>query len=326
MNKKYKNDKDKNKKIKRHKEEEELEDVWEEENEEEEEEENTKRKRKEKKYKNILEMFNEKKKIQIKNEIYNKKYSKKDYNENIEKNYYCHKGIIKRTIGTGKVKVKVYEDDEENNLFTEKVINKNNYQIKIKNNLINKIINNYKYKYNSYDDKNYQNNIINNHNFNYNSNNYITKKSNENNKNNDNNDNNKKETIVYNIDGQKFIIKVTYYYFIDKDKEEYINITFSSSFPSSNIMHWGIYKTSAPNVWALPPKSSYPNFTKEVNNKALETKFTSTQINGERTISILLPRKLDNNDNIIGIYFVIYDPIKNIWYNNFKKNFKIQFK
>jgi len=88
-------------------------------------------------------------------------------------------------------------------------------------------------------------------------------------------------------------------------------------------MHWGIFTSNSPKAWLLPPKAYYPKLTNE-NKNALETKFDVSKEKQERIISIILPKKI-NNEDISGIYFVIYDPIKNLWYNNFKRNFKIQF-
>ena len=85
-----------------------------------------------------------------------------------------------------------------------------------------------------------------------------------------------------------------------------------------------MYTSKSPTKWYLPPKSYYPQLTKRVDN-ALETEFYSTSENKERIISIKLPIKLNNKNDIDGIYFAVYDPIKNLWYNNFGNNFQIKF-
>ena len=90
-------------------------------------------------------------------------------------------------------------------------------------------------------------------------------------------------------------------------------------------MHWGIYKSSSPKDWCMPPKSCFPKLSKSIKDRALETKFCSSKNNNERTISITLPKKISYNEYIEGIYFAIYDPVKNIWYNNYRNNFNIQF-
>ena len=251
----------------------------------------------------------------------NRRTEKGKYDNHIEKNYLGNKGITKRTIGVGRLNVKVYENDEDDSWLedvvkkekkekreykkTEITQNKNTEDKYVKNNEIKNNNNNYNYNYSH---NNYNNqNINNNHNIN---NNYNSEGKNSN---------------IFNIDGRNFLIKASYQYSNSSEDGEIINVKFSTTSPGSKIVHWGLYKSISPKIWILPPKSSYPNFTKEVNNKALETKFPNSQVNGQREISVILPRKLDGG-YIGGIYFAIYDPIKNLWYNNFKKNFNLVFK
>ena len=251
----------------------------------------------------------------------NRSTEKGKYDKHIEKNYLGHKGITKRTIGVGRLNVKVYENDEDDSWLndvvkkekkekreykkTEITQNKNIEDKYVKNNEIKN--NNYNHNYNH----NYSNND-NNHNINHNINNNI------------NNNSEGKNSKIFNIDGRNFLIKASYLYSNNSEDGEIINVKFSTTSPGSKIVHWGLYKSISPKIWILPPKSSYPNFTKEVNNKALETKFPNSQVNGQREISFVLPRKMDGG-YIGGIYFAIYDPIKNLWYNNFKKNFNLVF-
>jgi len=234
----------------------------------------------------------------------NRNKEKEKYDEYIEKNYLGHKGITKRTIGIGRINVKVYEDDEDDS-WLDDIVKKEKRKFKKTEIIKNKTT----------EDKNMKNNEI--KNMNYNNNKY-------NNNSNYNNNNEGNDSNIFNIDGKKFLIKISYNYSNSSGEGEIINVKFSTESHGSKIVHWGLYRTNSPKIWVLPPKSSYPNFTKEVNNKALETKFPNSQVNGQRIISFSLPRKIDG-EYIGGIYFAIYDPIKNLWYNNFKKNFNLKF-
>ena len=263
----------------------------------------------------------------------NRNLEKDKYDKHIENNYLGHKGITKRTIGIGRLNVKVYENDEDDSWLedvvkkekkekreykkTEITQNKNAEDKYVKNNEINNNNNNNNfsnhnnYNHNNYNNQNINHNNNNNNHDNYNYNNYHNSEG--------------KDSIIFNIDGRNFLIKASYTYSNSSEEGKVINVKFSTTSPGSKIVHWGLYKSISPKIWILPPKSSYPNFTKEVNNKALETKFPNSQVNGQREISFVLPRKLDDG-YIGGIYFAIYDPIKNLWYNNFKKNFNLVFK
>jgi len=254
-------------------------------------------------YEEIVEEEEEEEEKSNNREEKNRNKEKEKYDGYIEKDYLGHKGITKRTIGIGRINVKVYEDDEDDS-WLDDVIKKEKREKKKKEIIQNKTT----------EDKNIKNNEIKNINYN---NKY-------NNSSNYNNNNEGNDSNIFNIDGKKFLIKISYNYSNSLGEGEIINVKFSTASHGSKIVHWGLYRTDSPKIWVLPPKSSYPNFTKEVNNKALETKFPNSQVNGQRIISFTLPRKIDG-EYIGGIYFAIYDPIKNLWYNNFKKNFNLKF-
>ena len=238
----------------------------------------------------------------------NKSVEKDKYDKHIEKDYLGNKGITKRTIGVGRINVKVYENDEDDS-WLEDVVKKEKKEYKKKEITQNKNTEDKYITNNEIKNINYNNNHNNNYNININYN---------------NNNSEEKDSIVFNIDGRNFLIKALYHYSNSSEDGEIINVKFFTTSPGSKVVHWGLYKANSPKIWILPPKSSYPNFTKEVNNKALETKFPNSQVNGQREISFVLPRKMDGG-YIGGIYFAIYDPIKNLWYNNFKKNFNLVF-
>ena len=130
-------------------------------------------------------------------------------------------------------------------------------------------------------------------------------------------------SINFNIDGKKFVIKAKWYFSYNEKNEKIININLSTIYPGSQIMHWAIYKSKSPKKWSLPPKLYYPKLTRKINN-ILETEFILNE-KKERIISLELPNRLNNKEYIEGIHFVIYDPIKDIWYNNFGYNFTIKF-
>jgi len=245
----------------------------------------------------------------------NKNIEKDKYDKHIEKDYLGNKGITKRTIGIGRINVKVYENDEDDSWLDDVVKKEKKEKKEYKKTEITQNKNT--------EDKYIINNEIKNINYNNNQNNHNNYNINYNSHNNNNSE--EKDSIVFNIDGRNFLIKALYHYSNNSEDGEIINVKFSTTSPGSKVVHWGLYKANSPKIWILPPKSSYPNFTKEVNNKALETKFPNSQVNGQREISIVLPRKIDG-EFIGGIYFAIYDPIKNLWYNNFKKNFNLVFK
>ena len=269
----------------------------------------------------------------------------KSSKEIIIKDYYGQKGIVRRTIGTGKVNVKVYEDEDDD---AEGVVNEELNIISNINNNESKDNNFISYEIEQ-DSKifNNINNIIDSSDFTFNSYNKTpkeTKSKNEEknqttekaeNKDRESNNNPIKEkfnysdnengnnSISFNIDGKKFIIKAEWNFSYNKKNEKIIIINLSTIYPGSQIMHWAIYKSNSPKKWSLPPKTYYPKLTKKINN-ILETEFILNE-KGERIISLELPTKLNNKEYIKGIYFVIYDPIKNIWYNNFRNNFIIKF-
>ena len=61
----------------------------------------------------------------------------------------------------------------------------------------------------------------------------------------------KKGWIIFNVDGKKFLIKVTWHYSYISKNEEYINITFSTICPNEKIILWGIYKINSPKNWLI---------------------------------------------------------------------------
>lgn len=329
----------------------------------------------------------------INNEMYST-FNNKIHEGNIEKDYFGNKGIIKRTIGTGKVNVKVYEEeDDENDSNNKDFFSNINYKIKSNDDITDKLekldqeskdlndFNNIIKSSNFEIDPNiiYEpedfgwNSIIKTSNFGMVSNSWQTKeldfrssisrelekedkdKENKNllNKNmeiieekeiinnnviaNGNNSikksnanknryikKNTKNFITYKIDGIYFVIDVEWSFSYNDKNQKNINIKLSTIYPGSQVIHWAIFKAKSPKDWIIPPKSYYPKLTKRV-DYALETEFCPPKENNERTISIILPEKINKKDNIEGIQFAVYDPIKNMWYNNFKNNFIIHF-
>ena len=332
----------------------------------------------------------------INNEMYST-FNNKIHEGNIEKDYYGQKGIIKRTIGAGKANVKVYEEEEDENISNNKDFFSNiNYKIKSKNDIVenlekleqeskdlndfNNIIKSSNFEIDPniiYEPEDFGwNSIIKTSNFGTVSNSWQTKeldfrpsislelekqdndKENKQNKNpwinnmekieekeiinsngithgntsikkNKANKNryikkNTKNFITYKIDGIYFVIDVEWSFSYNDKNQKNINIKLSTIYPGSQVIHWAIFKAKSPKDWILPPKSYYPKLTKKV-DYALETEFCPPKENNERTISIILPEKINKKDKIEGIQFAVYDPIKNMWYNNFKNNFIIHF-
>ena len=109
----------------------------------------------------------------------------------------------------------------------------------------------------------------------------------------------------------------------DSDEEEKVCIKITTSSKNILILHWGIYKSNHGLNWFKPPKESYPPETREVDKQAVETEFPEK---GERSIQFILPRGKGLKDYIGGVNFVIYDPIRKIWYNNYRKDYQIKFK
>ena len=105
-----------------------------------------------------------------------------------------------------------------------------------------------------------------------------------------------------------------------KDEDDY-NITFKQKSPSKKlILHWGIYKNSPITEWHHPNKENYPLKTKEFDSFALETEFIDE--GEESKIEFKLPK---NEAQGMGISFVFYDPINNIWYNNDYKDYQVEY-
>ena len=105
-----------------------------------------------------------------------------------------------------------------------------------------------------------------------------------------------------------------------KDKDDY-NIIFKQKSSSDKlILHWGIYKNSPITEWYHPNKENYPLKTREFDSFALETEFIDE--GEESKIEFKLPK---NNAQGMGISFVFYDPINNIWYNNDNKDYQVEY-
>ena len=105
-----------------------------------------------------------------------------------------------------------------------------------------------------------------------------------------------------------------------KDEDDY-NITFKQKSPSKKlILHWGIYNNSPITEWHHPNKENYPLKTKEFDSFALETEFIEE--GEESKIEFKLPK---NNAQGMGISFVFYDPINDIWYNNDNKDYQVEY-
>ena len=109
----------------------------------------------------------------------------------------------------------------------------------------------------------------------------------------------------------------------DPEKEEKVHIKITAKSKNKLILHWGIYKAMYGVTWYRPPKESYPPNTKEVGQSAVETEFPQK---GNSSIEIQIQRGKGYKEYIGGINFVIYDPVGNVWYNNYRKDYQIKFK
>ena len=109
----------------------------------------------------------------------------------------------------------------------------------------------------------------------------------------------------------------------ESEEEEKVKIKIGTTSKNILILHWGIYKANHGLNWFKPPKESYPPETKEIDKMSVENEFPQK---GERSIQFILSRGKGLKDYIGGINFVIYDPIRNIWYNNYRKDYQIKFK
>ena len=105
-----------------------------------------------------------------------------------------------------------------------------------------------------------------------------------------------------------------------KDKDDY-NIIFKQKSSSEKlILHWGIYNNCPITEWHHPNKENYPLKTKEFDSFALQTEFIDE--GEESKIEFKLPK---NDAQGMGISFVFYDPINNIWYNNDNKDYQVEY-
>ena len=105
-----------------------------------------------------------------------------------------------------------------------------------------------------------------------------------------------------------------------KDKDDY-NIIFKQKSSSEKlILHWGIYNNCPITEWHHPNKENYPLKTKEFDSFALQTEFIDE--GEESKIEFKLPK---NEAQGMGISFVFYDPINNIWYNNDNKDYQVEY-
>ena len=109
----------------------------------------------------------------------------------------------------------------------------------------------------------------------------------------------------------------------DESEDEKVKIRISTTSKNILILHWGIFKSTHISNWFKPPKEYLPPDTKEIDKMSVETEFPEE---GDRSIQFILPIGKGYKDYIGGINFVIYDPIKNKWYNNYRKDYQIKFK
>ena len=99
------------------------------------------------------------------------------------------------------------------------------------------------------------------------------------------------------------------------EKDGNININFNkNAFPGNLVLHWGLFKDYPITCWNHPDKENYPSNTKEFDGFALQTEFSGENMN------INLPK-----NGYKGISFVFYNPDSDVWYNNKRKDFQIEF-
>ena len=146
----------------------------------------------------------------------------------------------------------------------------------------------------------------------------------------------KTESNTYEI-GDGIKIKVTWKYLHDKtyvpsedeedpEKHEKVDLVFSTNYQDRLILHWGVFRAFHDTEWLHPLKECYPDFSKEYDKKAIQTEFLEDESEDEPSIRIMLPRGKGFENVLGGINFVIFDPEKNKWYNNYRKDFQIKFK
>ena len=146
----------------------------------------------------------------------------------------------------------------------------------------------------------------------------------------------KTENAVYEI-GDGIKIKAQWKYLHDKtyipkeddevpEKFEKVDIIFTTNYQDRLILHWGVFQANNKTEWLHPLKECYPDFSKEFDAKAIQTEFTEDETEDEPSIRIMLPRGKGFEKVLGGINFVIFDPEKNKWYNNYRKDFQVKFK
>ena len=146
----------------------------------------------------------------------------------------------------------------------------------------------------------------------------------------------KTENAVYEV-GDGIKIKVTWKYLHDKtyipkegeedpEKHEKVDLIMSTNYQDRLILHWGVFRAFHETEWLHPLKECYPDYSKDFDDKAIQTEFVEDESEDEPSIRIMLPRGKGFENVLGGINFVIYDPEKNKWYNNYRKDFQIKFK
>ena len=144
------------------------------------------------------------------------------------------------------------------------------------------------------------------------------------------------ENAVYDL-GDGIKIKVSWKYLRDKtyipkedeedpEKFEKVDLIFTTNYIDPLILHWGVFRAFHESEWIHPEKECYPEYSKDFDKKAIQTNFTQDETEEWPSIRIMLKRGIGFENVIGGINFVIYDPVKNRWYNNYRKDFQIKFK
>ena len=144
------------------------------------------------------------------------------------------------------------------------------------------------------------------------------------------------EQAIYDI-GEGIKIKVEWKYLKDKtyipkedeedpEKKEKVDLIFTTNYVDPLILHWGVFRAFHESEWIHPEKECYPEYSTEFDKKAIQTEFTEDESEEWPSIRIMLKRGMGFENVIGGINFVIYDPIKNRWFNNYRKDYQIKFK
>ena len=105
------------------------------------------------------------------------------------------------------------------------------------------------------------------------------------------------------------------------EPEEKVHLNISCAGADGVILHWGIFKAMYGSQWFHPPKASYPPNSKEMDEMAIQTPFSLKT----KKIVMTIPRGTGFKDYIAGLKFVIFDPKRNVWYNNGGQNYSIEF-